>query len=202
MVTAAGIGIRTPAIDESGQALNIQDWDTVFGVNLRGSIELATQLLVGWAKPVPLAGEGNQGDAQASDDPDHDRGAIIFVSSIVAFEGTQGMAAYAASKAAIMGAVLPLARDLAEYGIRVVSIAPGVFQTPLYARLPEAVQAETERSIVFPRRGGDPGRDFASLVKHIFENVYLNGTTLRLDGGKFTQRSQSSTEPSITDISP
>lgn len=188
VVTAAGIGVQTRAIDEKGQVLNIQDWDKVFMVNVRGSIELATQLLVDWAKPLTTT-EEHKHNAQAPDehdpeDPDNDRGAIIFVSSIAAFEGTFGMSAYSASKAAIMGAVLPLARDLAEYGIRVVSIAPGVFKTPLYAMLPKAVQSENEGSIAFPKRGGDPGRDFAALVKHIFENVYINGTTLRLDGGK------------------
>ncbi|OAL20120.1 hypothetical protein AYO20_11557 [Fonsecaea nubica] len=192
VVTAAGIGIPTPAVDQSGQTpLNIQNWDKVFQVNVRGSIDLATQLLVGWAKPMtttksekgsnaPGSGE-QQGDTDP--DPDHDRGAIIFVSSIVAFEGTSGMSAYAASKGAIIGAVLPLARDLAEYGIRVVSIAPGVFQTPLYARLPEPIQAQNEGAVVFPKRAGEPGKDFAALVKHIFENVYINGTTLRLDAG-------------------
>lgn len=192
VVTAAGIGVPTRAIDENGQALNIQDWDKVFMVNVRGSIDLATQLLVDWTKPLTTTEE----------DPDNDRGAIIFVSSIVAFEGTSGMSAYSASKAAIIGAVLPLARDLAEHGIRVVSIAPGVFQTPLYAMLPKAVQAENEGSIAFPKRAGDPGRDFASLVKHIFENVYINGTTLRLDGGKpvSMQRLAYQLDQSVADV--
>jgi 3-hydroxyacyl-CoA dehydrogenase/3-hydroxy-2-methylbutyryl-CoA dehydrogenase len=178
VVTAAGIGIGTLAISQSGQSLNLRDSDTVFGVNVRGSIDLATQLLPHWTQN----GDTVEGDG------DNDRGAIIFVSSIVAFEGTPGMTAYSASKGAIMAAVLPLARDLSVHRIRVVSIAPGVFETPLFARLPEPVKADNMRAIAFPQRAGDPSRDFAPFVAHIFENVYINGTTLRLDGGKLTRR--------------
>lgn len=130
VVTAAGMGLRTAAIDEEGNSLNMEHWDTTFHVNVRGSIDVATQLLPHWTKvDTSATGDSN---------PDNDRGAIIFVSSIVAFDGVPGMSAYSASKGAIMGAVLPLARDLSKHRIRVMSIAPGVFRTPLSAKLPQA----------------------------------------------------------------
>jgi NAD(P)-dependent dehydrogenase (short-subunit alcohol dehydrogenase family) len=174
VVTAAGIGIGGLAIGEDGQTLDLRNWDTVFGVNVRGSIDLATQLLPHWTQDRDAV-EGNDDD---------ERGVIIFVSSITAFEGVPGMTAYAASKAAIMAAALPLARELSVHRIRVVAIAPGAFDTPLFAKLPESVKAEDLRAIAFPRRFGDPGKDFAPLIVHVFENAYLNGTSLRLDGGE------------------
>lgn len=182
VVTAAGIGIGGLAISQDGQTLNLKDWDTVFGVNVRGSIDLATQLLPHWTQN----GDDVEGDGDG--EGENERGAIIFLSSITALEGTPGMSAYTASKAAIMGAVLPLARELSVHRIRVVAIAPGAFDTPLFAKLPESVKAEDLRAITFPQRFGDPGKDFAPFVTHIFENVYLNGTTLRLDGGELTRR--------------
>lgn len=174
VVTAAGIGIPTTAISEDGEPLNMKAWDTVFQVNVRGSIDLATQLLPHWTKAAKASGS------------DIDHGAIIFLSSITALEGSPGLAAYSASKAALMGAVLPLARDLSSHGIRVVAIAPGAFQTPLYARLPEPVREEQLRATSFPKRPGDPRQHFGPLVKHILENEYINGTTLRIDAGKST----------------
>ncbi|KAH7071728.1 short chain dehydrogenase [Paraphoma chrysanthemicola] len=177
VVTAAGIGINTPAITHSGQTLNVEHWDQVLRVNTRGSIDLATQLLPHWIK------DSSARESIDGHNPDNDRGAIVFVSSIASFEGSPGMSAYAASKAAIMGAVLPLARELGEYGIRVVSIAPGAFQTPMYESIPEAVTAGYLRSMPFPKRAGNPERYFGPFVVHILENAFINGTTLRLDGG-------------------
>ncbi|KIV94022.1 hypothetical protein PV10_05185 [Exophiala mesophila] len=173
IVTAAGIGIPTMAISEDGEPLNMEHWDTVFRVNVRGSIALATQLLPHWTQAAKAT-------------PDADHGAIIFISSITAFEGSHMMAAYSSSKAALMGAVLPLARDLSPHGIRVVAISPGAFQTPLYERLPEPIKADQIRSIAFPKRPGNPRQHFAPLVKHILENEYINGTTLRIDGSMRT----------------
>lgn len=120
--------------------------------------------------------------AQRSPDADGERGAIVLTSSVAAFEGQIGQAAYAASKGGVAALTLPAARELAAQGIRVVSIAPGIFDTPLMAGLPEAVRESLARQPAFPQRLGR-GDEFAALAQHIFENPMLNGTVLRLDGG-------------------
>lgn len=114
-------------------------------------------------------------------DEDGARGAIINTASIAAYEGQIGQAAYAASKGGVVSMTLPMARELARFGIRVNTIAPGVFWTPMVDGMPEAVQASLAASIPFPARLGRPA-DFASLVAHILVNPYLNGETIRLDG--------------------
>ncbi|XP_018578345.1 3-hydroxyacyl-CoA dehydrogenase type-2 [Anoplophora glabripennis] len=110
-----------------------------------------------------------------------ERGVIVNTASIAAFEGQMGQAAYSASKAAIIGMTLPIARDLASQGIRVVTIAPGLFRTPLLSALPEKVVAFLEKTVPFPSRFGDPA-EYAQLVQSILENPMLNGETIRLDG--------------------
>ena len=110
-----------------------------------------------------------------------ERGVIISTSSVAAFEGQVGQAAYAASKGGIAALTLPVARELASFGIRVLTIAPGLFLTPLLHALPEDVQKSLGASIPFPRRLGAP-EEFASLVAHMVENTFLNGETVRLDG--------------------
>jgi NAD(P)-dependent dehydrogenase (short-subunit alcohol dehydrogenase family) len=175
VVAAAGIGLPTPSIDVDGVSMNMDNWDKVMRVNVRGSIDLACQVLPYWSKT----------DCATSDqNPDGDRGAIILVSSIVAFAGQAGMSAYVASKGAIMAAVLPMARDVSPHNIRVLAIAPGLFNTPLANNLPPATVALNTAALEFPRRQGEPS-DFGSLVKHVLENVYMNGTTIRIDGGEF-----------------
>lgn len=109
------------------------------------------------------------------------RGVVINTASVAAFDGQMGQAAYSASKGAVVGMTLPIARDLASQGIRVVTIAPGLFRTPLLSSLPEKVIAFLERSVPFPSRLGDPA-EFAQLVQSIIENPMLNGETIRLDG--------------------
>ncbi|MEM8870686.1 MAG: SDR family oxidoreductase [Pseudomonadota bacterium] len=109
------------------------------------------------------------------------RGVIVTTASIAAYEGQIGQIAYAASKGAVAAMTLPAARDLASLGIRVVSIAPGIFETPMVAGLPEEVRQSLAATIPFPPRLADPA-DFAGLVRHIFENKTLNGSVLRLDG--------------------
>lgn len=109
------------------------------------------------------------------------RGVIINTASIAAFDGQIGQVAYAASKAALVGMTLPLARDLSGDGIRVCTIAPGLFNTPMMAGLPEQVRVELGKTVPFPSRLGDP-YEFAMLVQHIIENPMLNGETIRLDG--------------------
>ena len=114
-------------------------------------------------------------------DEQGERGAIVMTSSVAAFEGQIGQAAYAASKGAVASMTLPLARELAQQGIRVVSIAPGVFETPMMQTAPENVRQSLVDQTLFPKRLGDPD-EFAALVQHVFENRMLNGCVLRLDG--------------------
>ncbi|EKD45007.1 MAG: 3-hydroxyacyl-CoA dehydrogenase FadB2x, partial [uncultured bacterium] len=100
---------------------------------------------------------------------------------VAAFEGQLGQAAYSASKGGIAAMTLPVARELSRFGIRVMTIAPGIMQTPMMSRLSETVQAQLANEVPFPKRLGDPA-EFASLVFHIIENSYLNGSVMRLDG--------------------
>ncbi|MCX9157051.1 SDR family NAD(P)-dependent oxidoreductase [Niveibacterium sp. 24ML] len=139
----------------------------VIEVNLIGSFNL-----------VRLAG-----DAIARTDPlaDGERGVLVLTASVAAFDGQIGQAAYAASKAAVAGMTLPIARELARFGIRVVTIAPGTMQTPMMAGMSQEVQDALGAAVPYPPRLGRPD-EFAALARHIVENVYLNGETIRLDG--------------------
>jgi NAD(P)-dependent dehydrogenase (short-subunit alcohol dehydrogenase family) len=110
-----------------------------------------------------------------------ERGVVINTASIAAFDGQIGQIAYASSKAGVVGLTLPAARDLASVGVRVVTIAPGTFDTPMLAMLPEPQREALAAGIPFPRRLGDPA-DYANLVEHIVRNSYINGETIRLDG--------------------
>jgi NAD(P)-dependent dehydrogenase (short-subunit alcohol dehydrogenase family) len=112
---------------------------------------------------------------------DGERGVIVHTSSVAAFEGQIGQAAYAATKAGVMGMTLPIARELAQFGIRVVSLAPGIFGTPMLAGMPQEVQDSLGRQVPFPQRLGRP-EEFAALVRTVYEIAYLNGETIRLDG--------------------
>lgn len=122
-------------------------------------------------------------EAMARNEPNDEgeRGVIINTSSVAAFEGQIGQAAYAASKAGVNGMTLPIAREFAKLGIRVVTIAPGLFDTPMMAGLPEAVRISLGQQVAFPPRLGRP-EEYAALARHIVENVVLNGTVIRLDG--------------------
>jgi NAD(P)-dependent dehydrogenase (short-subunit alcohol dehydrogenase family) len=119
--------------------------------------------------------------ARENPDEDGERGVIINTASIAAWDGQIGQAAYAASKGGVVSMTLPLARELARFGIRVVTIAPGVFDTQMMAAFPQEVQESLGKSVPFPQRLGRP-EEFAALVKHICENTMLNGETIRLDG--------------------
>jgi NAD(P)-dependent dehydrogenase (short-subunit alcohol dehydrogenase family) len=113
---------------------------------------------------------------------DGERGVIVNTASVAAFEGQIGQLAYSASKGAIVGMTLPAARDLSVVGIRVVTIAPGLFDTPLLGMLPDEARHALAQSVLFPKRLGDPAR-YGQLVVHIATNSYLNGEVIRLDGG-------------------
>jgi NAD(P)-dependent dehydrogenase (short-subunit alcohol dehydrogenase family) len=110
-----------------------------------------------------------------------ERGVIISTASVAAFDGQIGQAAYSASKGGVVGMTLPLARELARYGIRVMAIAPGIFDTPMIAGLPAAARESLGQQVPFPSRLGKPP-EYAALVRHIFENPMLNGEVIRLDG--------------------
>ncbi|HEX5800737.1 MAG TPA: SDR family NAD(P)-dependent oxidoreductase [Gaiellaceae bacterium] len=122
-------------------------------------------------------------EKMAAGEPDEEgtRGVIVNTASNAAFDGQIGQAAYTASKAGVAGMTLPLARDLGKFGIRVCTIAPGPADTPMLSRLRDDIRESLEAQIPFPKRLGRPA-DFAALVKHIVENEYLNGETIRLDG--------------------
>jgi NAD(P)-dependent dehydrogenase (short-subunit alcohol dehydrogenase family) len=136
-------------------------------INLVGSFNLTRLAAAEMAKTTPNA--------------DGERGVIVYTASVAAFDGQIGQAAYAASKAALVGMTLPVARELARSGIRVMTIAPGIFRTPMMASLSPEVQAALGQAVPFPPRLGRP-EEFASLVRHIVENPMLNGEVIRLDG--------------------
>lgn len=134
--------------------------------------------LVGTFNMIRLAA-----DAMSKQDADAqgERGVIVNTASVAAFDGQIGQAAYAASKSGVVGMTLPIARELARFGIRVVTIAPGIFATPMMAGMPQDVQDALGKSVPFPPRLGRP-EEFAALVRHIAENTMLNGEVIRLDG--------------------
>jgi len=166
LVNCAGIGTAKRVLGRDGP-MPLEEFERVIRVNLIGTFNvtrLAAQVI---ATQEPLA--------------DGERGAIVMTASVAAFEGQLGQAAYAASKGGIAALTLPLAREFAAFGIRVVTIAPGLFATPLLGELPAEVQAALAASIPFPKRLGAP-EEYAALAVHICENLSLNGETIRLDG--------------------
>jgi len=134
--------------------------------------------LVGMFNMVRLAADAM---AKGAPNAEGERGVIVCTASIAAFEGQIGQAAYSASKAGVVGMTLPIARELARYGIRIVSIAPGTFETPMMAAVPPEIAAALGKMVPFPPRMGRPP-EFASLVREIIGNVMLNGETIRIDG--------------------
>lgn len=166
LINCAGIGTATKTVGKSGPA-KLEEFTRVIHVNLIGTFNCIRLTAALMAREVPAA--------------DGERGVIINTASVAAFDGQIGQAAYSASKGGIVGMTLPVARDLAELGIRVVTIAPGIFDTPLLATLPEPVRASLGKQVPFPPRLGRP-EEYAALAVHIVENGMLNGETIRLDG--------------------
>lgn len=161
-------GIATPGVITNGSApLPLDDFRRVIEVNLIGLFDVMRHCVTAMAANEPEDGE---------------RGVVINVSSGAWNQGQRGQAAYAASKAAVVGLTLPVARDLARHGIRVVAVAPGLFETAMASGLSEKVREGLEQMILHPKRLGQP-TEFAALVQHIVENQYLNATTLSLDAG-------------------
>ena len=167
LMQIAGIGTAKRVVSKDGQAAPLEDFAKVVQVNLIGTYNVARIFAASCAKQAPMV--------------DGERGVIVFTASVAAFDGQVGQQAYSASKAGVVGMTLPMARDLAQYGIRVCTIAPGLFATPLMHTLPEPVQASLAASIPFPSRLGHPS-EFADLACHIVTNGHLNGEVIRLDG--------------------
>jgi NAD(P)-dependent dehydrogenase (short-subunit alcohol dehydrogenase family) len=166
-VSCAGIGWAQRTVNKEGIPHDLQFFTSVIGVNLIGTFNVLRLAAAAMSKNQPLA--------------DAERGVIVNTASIAAFDGQVGQIAYAASKAGVVGMTLPAARDLAKSGIRVLTIAPGTFQTPMLALLPEEQRQALAANIPFPTRLGEPD-DFARLAIAMVENPYLNGETVRLDG--------------------
>lgn len=166
LVNCAGIGTARRVVGRDGP-MPLADFERVIRVNLIGTFNM-----------MRLAGAEMTGSEPLEDG---ERGVIITTASVAAFEGQIGQAAYAASKGGIAALTLPVARELASFGIRVMTIAPGLFLTPLLAELPAEAQAGLAASIPYPKRLGN-AEEFASLAAHIVENRFLNGETIRIDG--------------------
>ena len=167
LMQIAGIGSAKRVIGKDGNPAPLEDFVKVVNVNLIGTYNAARLFAAACAKLPPLE--------------DGERGAMVFTASVAAFDGQVGQQAYSASKGGVVGMTLPMARDLAQHGIRVCTIAPGLFATPLMRTLPEAVQQSLAASIPFPQRLGKP-EEFAELACHIVSNGHLNGEVIRLDG--------------------
>lgn len=173
LVNCAGIvaGKRTVSKDRETGALNAHDlasFTKVISINLIGSYRMIAQSSVAMAALAQVTADGG-------------RGVIVNTASVAAEDGQIGQAAYAASKGGIVGLTLPVARDLASHGIRVMSIMPGIFHTPMFDQISEEYRKSLAAQVPFPSRLGDP-KEYASLVETICRNDYLNGTTIRLDG--------------------
>jgi NAD(P)-dependent dehydrogenase (short-subunit alcohol dehydrogenase family) len=167
LMNIAGIGAAKRIVQKDGRPAPLEDFARVVSINLIGSYNMSRIFAAECAK-LPALEDG-------------ERGVMMFTASAAAFDGQVGQQAYSASKGGLVGMTLPMARDLAQYGIRVCTVAPGLFATPLMKQLPEAVQQSLAASIPFPPRLGKP-EDFAQLACHIVVNTHLNGEVIRLDG--------------------
>ena len=168
VIPAAGVGLPGLVLDKELRPVEMEAVDFVLGINLRGTLDVVRQVLphLGAVEPEGVDGE---------------RGVVVMVSSAAAFEGQMGQVAYAASKGAVAAMTLPMARDLSRFGIRVVTIAPSMFDSNMTAHMSDKVRVGLKKAMEFPARPGQP-EEFASLVRQAIENVMLNGVVIRLDG--------------------
>ena len=166
LINCAGVATGEKVVGREG-ASGLKKFAWTVQVNLIGTYNLINQVAAAMQALPPLA--------------DGERGVIVNTASVAAFDGQIGQAAYGGSKAGVVGMTLPIARELARYGIRVMTIAPGIFETPMMDGLPPEVQTSLGAMVPFPPRLGRPA-EFAGLAMHIFENVMLNGEVIRLDG--------------------
>ena len=167
LMQIAGIGTAKRVIGRDGSAAPLEDFVRVVNVNLVGTYNAARLFAAACAKLEPME--------------DGERGAMVFTASVAAFDGQVGQQAYSASKGGVVGMTLPMARDLAQHGIRVCTIAPGLFLTPMMMGLSAEAQKSLGAQVPFPSRLGDP-KEYAQLAMSIVENHMLNGETIRLDG--------------------
>lgn len=165
-VNCAGVGAPNRVISKQGP-VSLEWFKATLNINLIGSFDVIRQAAFAMSANAP--------------DENGERGVIVNTASVAAFDGQIGQAAYSASKGGIVGMTLPLARDLARHGVRVMTIAPGLFDTPLLAKLPEEAKRSLGEQVPFPPRLGNPS-EYASLVRQIAENSMLNGEVIRLDG--------------------
>jgi NAD(P)-dependent dehydrogenase (short-subunit alcohol dehydrogenase family) len=166
LVNCAGVGPAKRIVGRDGP-MPLEEFARVISINLVGTFN-AMRLAAAAMQALPEMQDG-------------ERGIILCTASVAAYEGQIGQAAYAASKGGVVGLVLPAAREFAQFGIRVNAIAPGIFSTPMLHALPEAAQQSLAAAVPFPKLLGQPPQ-YAALVRHIIENRYLNGETIRLDG--------------------
>ncbi|WP_037154476.1 3-hydroxyacyl-CoA dehydrogenase [Rhizobium freirei] len=166
LVNCAGVAPGEKVIGRNGPH-RLDSFARTIGINLIGTFNMIRLAAAAIAKNEP--------------DEEGERGLIVNTASIAAFDGQVGQAAYAASKGGVAAMTLPIARELARSGIRVVTVAPGIFETPMMAGMPQEVRESLGKSVPFPTRLGRPV-EFAALVRHICENVMLNGEVIRLDG--------------------
>ncbi|MFY3384757.1 SDR family NAD(P)-dependent oxidoreductase [Paracidovorax sp. MALMAid1276] len=167
LMNVAGIGSAKRVVQRDGSAAPLEDFVRVVNINLIGTYNVS-RLFAAACSKLDVLENG-------------ERGVMLFTASVAAFDGQVGQQAYSASKAGLAGMTLPMARDLAQHAIRVCTVAPGLFATPLMKELPEAVQQSLAASIPFPQRLGKP-EEFAELACHIVTNGHLNGEVIRLDG--------------------
>lgn len=167
LMNVAGIGGARRLVGKDGTPMPIEDFQRIVNVNLVGTFNAIRLTAARMLKLDPM--------------DDGERGVIVNTASVAAYDGQVGQEAYAASKGGIVSLTLPLARDLAQFGVRVCTIAPGLFLTPLLHELPQEVQQSLAASIPFPKRLGKP-EEFAQLASHIVTNASLNGEVIRLDG--------------------
>jgi NAD(P)-dependent dehydrogenase (short-subunit alcohol dehydrogenase family) len=167
LMNVAGIGGARRLVGKDGTPMPIEDFQRIVNVNLVGTFNVIRLVAARMLKLDPM--------------DDGERGVIVNTASVAAYDGQVGQEAYAASKGGIVSLTLPLARDLAQFGVRVCTIAPGLFLTPLLHELPQEVQQSLAASIPFPKRLGKP-EEFAQLAAHIVTNASLNGEVIRLDG--------------------
>lgn len=168
VVHCAGIVVVQKLLDRELNPADPEVFERGLRVNQLGAFNVARLAAAAMARTAPQE--------------DSERGVIINTASIAAFDGQVGQACYSSSKAGVVGMTLPMARELARYGIRVMSIAPGVCGTPMMQGIPDEARAQLESAVPFPKRLGQP-EEFAGLAVHIIENRYLNGEVIRLDGG-------------------
>jgi NAD(P)-dependent dehydrogenase (short-subunit alcohol dehydrogenase family) len=166
LVNCAGIGVAKRVVGRDGPQ-PLADFETVIRVNLIGTFNMIRLFAAAASRLEP------------SDDGE--RGIVVNTASVAAYEGQVGQAAYSASKGGVVAMTLPIARELAQFGVRVNAIAPGLFLTPMLLGLPQEAQDSLGRSVPYPARLGDPA-EYAALAAFIVENPYLNGETIRLDG--------------------